>query len=70
LQLSHSGTKYSLYFRDEIRSIDFVLVWDEYSGEAQTYRSVERRRVSTNCYLNNIYISSVTYEIRIIFLDI
>ncbi|XP_050464477.1 anoctamin-1 isoform X1 [Cataglyphis hispanica] len=43
--LSHSGTKYSLYFRDEIRSIDFVLVWDEFNGEAQTYRNVERRRV-------------------------
>lgn len=45
-QLSHSGTKYSLYFCDEIRTIDFVLVWDEYDGEAQTYRSVERRKVS------------------------
>ncbi|XP_018398327.1 PREDICTED: anoctamin-1-like [Cyphomyrmex costatus] len=43
--LSLSGTRYSLYFRDEIRSVDFVLVWDEYSGEAQTYRSVERRRI-------------------------
>ncbi|XP_032688341.1 uncharacterized protein LOC116852262 isoform X3 [Odontomachus brunneus] len=44
--LSHSGTKYSLYFRDEIRSIDFVLVWDEYNGEAQTYHSVEHRKIS------------------------
>ncbi|KAG5339529.1 ANO1 protein, partial [Acromyrmex charruanus] len=43
--LSVSGTRYSLYFRDEIRSVDFVLVWDEYNGEAQTYRSVERRRI-------------------------
>lgn len=43
--LSHSGTKYSLYFRDEIRSVDFILVWDEYNGEAQTYRNVERRKV-------------------------
>ncbi|XP_032688340.1 uncharacterized protein LOC116852262 isoform X2 [Odontomachus brunneus] len=45
--LSHSGTKYSLYFRDEIRSIDFVLVWDEYNGEAQTYHSVEHRKSLT-----------------------
>ncbi|XP_011697845.1 PREDICTED: anoctamin-1 isoform X2 [Wasmannia auropunctata] len=44
--LSHSsGTRYSLYFRDEIRSVDFVLVWDEYNGEAQAYRNVERRRI-------------------------
>ncbi|EZA51402.1 Anoctamin-1 [Ooceraea biroi] len=43
--LSHSGTKYSLYFVDEIRSVDFVLVWDEYNGEAQTYHNVEHRKV-------------------------
>ncbi|XP_012221258.1 anoctamin-1 isoform X2 [Linepithema humile] len=43
--LSHSGTKYSLYFCDEIRTVDFILVWDEYNGEAQTNRSVERRRI-------------------------
>jgi len=56
-QLSHSGTKYSLYFLDEIRSVDFVLVWDEYDGEAQTYDSVEHRRVSlTNYYINNTHI--------------
>ncbi|XP_020292979.1 anoctamin-1 isoform X2 [Pseudomyrmex gracilis] len=42
---SHSSTKYSLFFHDEIRSVDFVLVWDEYCGEAQTYRSVEHRRI-------------------------
>ncbi|KAL6259932.1 hypothetical protein P5V15_009842 [Pogonomyrmex californicus] len=43
--LSHSGTRYSLYFRDEIRSVDFILVWDEYNGEAQTYRSIKRRKI-------------------------
>lgn len=37
---------FSLYFRDEIRTIDFVLVWDEYNTEAQTFRSTEHRRVS------------------------
>lgn len=29
-----------------MRSIDFVLVWDEYDGEAQTHRSVGRRKVN------------------------
>lgn len=53
-QIPHSGTRYSLYFRDEVRSVDFVLVWDEYNGDAQTSRSVERRRVSMNYYLKNI----------------
>ncbi|XP_014471955.1 PREDICTED: anoctamin-1 isoform X2 [Dinoponera quadriceps] len=43
--LPHSGTKDSLYFQDEIRSIDFVLVWDEYDGETQTYRNIERRKI-------------------------
>ncbi|XP_015601700.1 anoctamin-1 isoform X2 [Cephus cinctus] len=42
---SHYGTASSLYFRDEIRSIDFVLVWDEHDAEALTYRSIELRRV-------------------------
>ncbi|XP_076753625.1 anoctamin-1-like isoform X2 [Xylocopa sonorina] len=36
---------FSLYFRDEIRTIDFVLVWDEYNAGAQTYRCTEYRRV-------------------------
>ncbi|XP_076277778.1 anoctamin-1-like isoform X3 [Lasioglossum baleicum] len=38
-------TGFSLYFQDEIRTIDFVLVWDEYNAEAQTHRSAEYRRV-------------------------
>ena len=42
---SYCGTTFSLYFRDEIRTIDFVLVWDEYNAVAQTLRSVECRRV-------------------------
>ncbi|KAF3425387.1 hypothetical protein E2986_02577 [Frieseomelitta varia] len=43
--ISKCGTAFSLYFRDEIRTIDFVLVWDEYNVEAQTYRCTEHRRV-------------------------
>lgn len=42
---SDSSTRFSLFFKDKIRSVDFVLVWDEFDGEAQTYRSVEFRRV-------------------------
>lgn len=42
---SKCGTIFSLYFRDEIRTIDFVLVWDEYNVEAQTYRCTEYRRI-------------------------
>ncbi|XP_033224171.1 anoctamin-4-like isoform X2 [Belonocnema kinseyi] len=34
----------NLYFRDKIRSIDFVLVYDEYDREALTYRSQKFRR--------------------------
>ncbi|XP_078050290.1 anoctamin 1 isoform X1 [Augochlora pura] len=41
----NSKIGFSLYFQDEIRTIDFVLVWDEYSTEAQSHRSVEYRRV-------------------------
>lgn len=61
-QLSHSGTKYSLYFRDEIRSIDFILVWDEFNGEAQTYRNVERRRVNSNYFLYKMYANFMICE--------
>nr|XP_031841577.1 anoctamin-1-like isoform X1 [Nomia melanderi]XP_031841578.1 anoctamin-1-like isoform X1 [Nomia melanderi]XP_031841579.1 anoctamin-1-like isoform X1 [Nomia melanderi] len=43
--VSNSGTTFNLYFQDEVRTIDFILVWDEYSTEAQTYRSIECRRV-------------------------
>ncbi|XP_017877213.1 anoctamin-1 isoform X2 [Ceratina calcarata] len=43
--VSKGGTAFSLYFRDEIRTIDFVLVWDEYNTEAQTFRCSEFRRV-------------------------
>ncbi|KAK2583391.1 hypothetical protein KPH14_009379 [Odynerus spinipes] len=42
---SDSSTRFSLFFKDKIRSVDFVLVWDEFDGEAQTYRRVESRRV-------------------------
>ncbi|XP_076233394.1 anoctamin 1 [Calliopsis andreniformis] len=42
---SNYGTAFSLYFRDEIRTIDFIIVWDEYDAGAQTYRSTEYRRV-------------------------
>ncbi|CAL7952008.1 unnamed protein product [Xylocopa violacea] len=43
--ISKCEKAFSLYFRDEIRTIDFVLVWDEYNAEAQTYRCTEYRRV-------------------------
>ncbi|XP_043249984.1 anoctamin-1-like isoform X2 [Colletes gigas] len=43
--VSNSERAFSLYFRDEIRTIDFILVWDEFDTEAQTYRSIEYRRV-------------------------
>ncbi|XP_050486172.1 anoctamin-1 isoform X4 [Bombus huntii] len=43
--ISKCGTAFSLYFRDEVRTIDFVIVWDEYNVEAQTYRCTEYRRV-------------------------
>nr|XP_050848873.1 anoctamin-1 isoform X1 [Vespula vulgaris] len=42
---SDSSTRFSLFFKDKIRSVDFVLVWDDFDGEAKTYRSVEHRRV-------------------------
>ncbi|XP_046742491.1 anoctamin-4 [Diprion similis] len=42
---SHYDEASSLYFRDELRTIDFVLVWDEHNGEAITYKSVEMRRI-------------------------
>lgn len=44
-QMSHYDLASSLYFRDEIRSIDFVLVWDEHEQAATNYKSVELRRV-------------------------
>ncbi|XP_076618287.1 anoctamin-1-like isoform X1 [Colletes latitarsis] len=43
--VSNSEGAFSLYFRDKIRTIDFILVWDEFDTEAQTYRSIEYRRV-------------------------
>nr|XP_012142541.1 PREDICTED: anoctamin-1 isoform X1 [Megachile rotundata] len=43
--VSNYGAMFSLYFRDEIRTIDFVLVWDEYDTGAQTYRNTEYRRI-------------------------
>ncbi|XP_017761030.1 PREDICTED: anoctamin-1 isoform X1 [Eufriesea mexicana] len=43
--VSKGGTVFSLYFHDEIRTIDFVLVWDEYNVEAQKYHCTEYRRV-------------------------
>ncbi|CAK9797502.1 Ano1 [Anthophora plagiata] len=43
--ISKCGALFSLYFRDEIRTIDFILVWDEHNAEAQTYRNTEYRRI-------------------------
>ncbi|XP_015432164.1 PREDICTED: anoctamin-1-like [Dufourea novaeangliae] len=43
--VSNSKPAFSSYFQDEVRTIDFVLVWDEYNTEAQRYRSTECRRV-------------------------
>ncbi|XP_066593717.1 anoctamin-1 isoform X3 [Prorops nasuta] len=42
--LSLNGTAFSLFFRDEICSIDFILVWDEYNHEAQAFQCFERRK--------------------------
>ncbi|XP_066593714.1 anoctamin-1 isoform X1 [Prorops nasuta] len=43
--LSLNGTAFSLFFRDEICSIDFILVWDEYNHEAQAFQCFERRKI-------------------------
>ncbi|XP_053994706.1 anoctamin-1 isoform X2 [Hylaeus volcanicus] len=43
--VSNSERPLSLYFNDETRTVDFILVWDEYDTEAQTYRNIEYRRV-------------------------
>ncbi|KAG7214025.1 hypothetical protein KM043_001395 [Ampulex compressa] len=42
---SHGGAAFSLYFQDEIRSIDFILAWDEYDTDAQSQRCTDFRKV-------------------------
>ena len=67
-QISKCGTAFSLYFRDEIRTIDFVLVWDEYNVEAQTYRCTEYRRVSNYAIPGILY--RTTFRLILYFLGI
>ena len=35
----------SLYFHDGVRSVDFMLVWDDLSKQATTVAAEEKRRV-------------------------
>lgn len=45
LQFSYYDAASSLYFRDGIRPIDFVIVWDEFNHETSSYRCKEMRKV-------------------------
>ncbi|XP_011305827.1 anoctamin-4 [Fopius arisanus] len=52
----HSNTG-SLFFKDEIRSIDFVIVWDEHDEEALSLRNIEYRKIfESNLELEGLHL--------------
>ncbi|OAD54669.1 Anoctamin-1 [Eufriesea mexicana] len=66
--VSKGGTVFSLYFHDEIRTIDFVLVWDEYNVEAQKYHCTEyRRKIMKKYYVDETIFPTLKHNFTAVY---